>query len=70
VFRDEVLGVWGYLDAYNEDNSAKPLTTEPVDTVYELVKNPEGEVTEIGFLPAGDGTRSSPRGQGPPGVLR
>lgn len=53
VFRDERLGVWGYLDAYNEDHAALPIATEPVKTVYDLAKNPEGEVTEIGFLPDG-----------------
>ena len=53
VFRDEELGVWGYLDAYNDDNSARPITTEPVSTVYEMAKNADGEVTEIGFLPVG-----------------
>lgn len=53
VFRDEALAVWGYLDTYNDINAAMPLTTEPVGTVYDLAKNPEGEFTEIGFLPAG-----------------
>ena len=53
VFHDEGLGVWGYLDAYNEDHAALPMATEPTGTVYDLAKNPEGEVTEIGFLPAG-----------------
>lgn len=53
VFRDEELGVWGYLDAYNEDHIALPIATEPVGTVHELAKNPDGEVTEVGFLPTG-----------------
>jgi hypothetical protein len=53
VFLDEGLGVWGYLDAYNEDHAALPIATEPTKSVYDLAKNPDGEVTEIGFLPAG-----------------
>jgi len=53
VFRDESLGLWGYLDAYNEDHAALPMATEPTGTVYDLAKNPEGEFTEIGFLPVG-----------------
>jgi hypothetical protein len=53
VFRDERLQAWGYFDEYNDDRAALPLATEPVDTVREVNSNPEGEVTEIGFLPAG-----------------
>jgi hypothetical protein len=53
VFRDEGLGVWGYLDAYNDVHAALPMATEPMGTVYDLARNPDGEVTEIGFLPAG-----------------
>jgi len=52
VFRDEGLGVWGYLDAYNDVHAALPMASEPTGAVYDLPKNPEGEVTEIGFLPA------------------
>lgn len=65
VFRDEPLGVWGYIDITGSDHRTLPLQSEPRGTIYSVSARLDDDgyyldATWLGMVPAG-GTDPEPR---------